>query len=34
MGCGGSKGVEEKKEEPQQVQQENGENKPEELPAA
>ena len=30
MGCGGSKGVEEKKEEPQQVNEENGENKPEE----
>ena len=30
MGCGGSKGVEEKKEEPQQVQQANGENKQEE----
>ena len=25
MGCGGSKGVEEKKEEPQQVNEENGE---------
>lgn len=28
MGCGGSKGVEEKKEEPQPVQEENAENKP------
>lgn len=32
MGCGGSKGVEEKKEEPQPVQEENGENKPAENP--
>ena len=30
MGCSGSKGVEEKKEEPQQVKDGNAENKPEE----